>query len=64
MQKEREKEAEVNRRQANELKYLTEKEERSRREKEVRRGGGGGHVGEEMAAVFMCFLSCRCRIRG
>ncbi|XP_041821691.1 LOW QUALITY PROTEIN: coiled-coil domain-containing protein 171-like, partial [Chelmon rostratus] len=33
--KEREKEAEVNRRQANELKYLTEREERSRREKEV-----------------------------
>ena len=37
MQKEREKEAEVNRRQAGELKYLTEREERSRREKEVRR---------------------------
>ncbi|KAM7376891.1 hypothetical protein PAMA_013590 [Pampus argenteus] len=35
VQKEREKEVEVNRRQANELKYLTEREERSRREKEV-----------------------------
>lgn len=37
VQKEREKEAELNRRQANDLKYLTEREERSRREKEVRR---------------------------
>ncbi|KAM7366641.1 hypothetical protein PAMP_016062 [Pampus punctatissimus] len=35
VQKEREKEVEVNRHQANELKYLTEREERSRREKEV-----------------------------
>ncbi|XP_042257973.1 coiled-coil domain-containing protein 171-like [Thunnus maccoyii] len=35
VQKESEKEAEVNRRQANELKYLTEREEQSRREKEV-----------------------------
>ena len=37
VQKEREKEAELNRQQANDLKYLTEREERSRREKEVRR---------------------------
>lgn len=37
VQKEREKEAEVNRRQANKLKHLTESEERSRRQKEVRR---------------------------
>ncbi|XP_022622384.1 coiled-coil domain-containing protein 171, partial [Seriola dumerili] len=35
VQKEREKEAEVNRRQADELKYLREGEERSRKEKEV-----------------------------
>ncbi|XP_036968760.1 coiled-coil domain-containing protein 171 [Acanthopagrus latus] len=35
VQKEREKEAELNRQQANDLKYLTEREERSRREKEV-----------------------------
>ncbi|XP_076580925.1 coiled-coil domain-containing protein 171 isoform X2 [Chaetodon auriga] len=35
VQREREKEAEVNRRQADELKFLTEREERSRREKEV-----------------------------
>ncbi|XP_067435637.1 coiled-coil domain-containing protein 171-like [Thunnus thynnus] len=35
VQKESEKEAEVNRRQANELKYLMEREEQSRREKEV-----------------------------
>ncbi|XP_070711254.1 coiled-coil domain-containing protein 171 [Pempheris klunzingeri] len=35
VQKEREKEAEVNRRQAGDLKYLTEREERSRREKEL-----------------------------
>ncbi|XP_023270280.1 coiled-coil domain-containing protein 171 [Seriola lalandi dorsalis] len=35
VQKEREKEAEVNRRQADELKYLREREERSRKEKEV-----------------------------
>ncbi|XP_071315951.1 coiled-coil domain-containing protein 171-like isoform X2 [Trachinotus anak] len=35
VQKEREKEAEVNRRQADELKYLMEREERNRREKEV-----------------------------
>lgn len=39
VQKEKEKEAEVNRRQADELKYLSEREERSRREKEVRRRG-------------------------
>ncbi|XP_038587042.1 coiled-coil domain-containing protein 171-like [Micropterus salmoides] len=35
VQQEREKEAEVNRRQANELKYLTEREERSRRDREL-----------------------------
>uniref|UniRef100_A0A667WDF3 Uncharacterized protein n=1 Tax=Myripristis murdjan TaxID=586833 RepID=A0A667WDF3_9TELE len=35
VEKEREKEAEANRRQAGELKHLTEREERSRREKEV-----------------------------
>ncbi|XP_070849134.1 coiled-coil domain-containing protein 171 [Chaetodon trifascialis] len=35
VQREREKEAETSRRQADELKYLTEREERSRREKEV-----------------------------
>lgn len=63
LQKESEKEAEVNRRQANDLKYLTEREERSRREKEVRRrrrgmrtlrdrggGGGGGGGGDEMSS--------------
>lgn len=37
VQKEKEKEAEANRRQADELKHLWEREERSRREKEVRR---------------------------
>ncbi len=37
VQKEREKEAEVNRRLVSELKNLTEREESSRREKEVRR---------------------------
>lgn len=42
VQQEREKEAEVNRRQANELKYLTEREERSRRDREVRRRREGG----------------------
>ena len=35
MKEDGEKEAEVNRRQAGELKYLMEREERSRREKEV-----------------------------
>lgn len=35
VQKEKEKEAEVNRRQGDELKYLSEREERSRSEKEV-----------------------------
>lgn len=37
VQKEKEMEAEANRRQADELKHLWEREERSRREKEVRR---------------------------
>lgn len=37
MIKENEKEAEVNRRQSDELKHLKEREERSRREKEVRK---------------------------
>ncbi|TKS93344.1 Coiled-coil domain-containing protein 171 [Collichthys lucidus] len=57
LQREREK-AEVNRRQANEMKYLTEREETSRREKEEREAEGGGERkegGEE--TLIMCQLS-------
>lgn len=59
LQMEREKEAEVKRRRADELKQLMEREERSRREKEVRGGQTlflfltlGGKREEEQMCVF------------
>lgn len=59
LQTEREKEAEVKRRRADELKQLMEREERSRREKEVRGGQTlflfltlGGKREEEQMCVF------------
>lgn len=59
VQTEREKEAEVKRRRADELKQLMEREERSRREKEVRGGQTlflfltlGGKREEEQMCVF------------
>lgn len=59
VQTEREKEAEVKRRHADELKQLMEREERSRREKEVRGGQTlflfltlGGKREEEQMCVF------------
>lgn len=67
LQMEREKEAEVKRRRADELKQLMEKEERSRREKEVRGGQtlflfltlGGKREKEQMCVFSLQLLEQR-----
>lgn len=67
LQTEREKEAEVKRRRADELKQLMEKEERSRREKEVRGGQtlflfltlGGKREKEQMCVFSLQLLEQR-----
>lgn len=64
VQKQREKELMVNRRLAKELQFLKEREDKSRREKEVRRRSSGNSSRRSIIGLVTVWSLCRSLIRG